>query len=165
MIKITKNTIDDALHIFEDMITGIDLNRSIANIAMRDVDDHFRDEIDSQGRKWPPLSLATVARRRNKGNDKIKPLQDTEQMLLSLNTNQTTKKEAIVALNKYDAFFGINVAKLQNEGGRGKILEEDGSVTEIYVPAREFMWLSDLAIKEINALSVPISKEVAAKTK
>jgi len=160
MIKLVKNTAEDVIKAFQEEITGIELNLSIANVMFRDVSDHFRDEMDSSGSKWPPLARVTIEKRRKgTGSGSPKPLQDTRQMLLSLNTEQTTTKEAAVSVNKYDAYFGKNAAELQNDGGKGKILEENGTVTEIDVPAREFMWVSDGAIKEIEELASVISKE------
>jgi phage gpG-like protein len=164
MIKLVKNTAKDVIHAFEDAITGKELNLSIANIMLRDISDHFRDEKDSSSMRWPPLSQITIEKRRKgPGSGSPKPLIDTGQLFQSLNTEQTNDKEAVVSANKYDAYFGINVAELQNEGGRGKILEEDGTVTEIEVPAREFMWISDEARKEIEALAPIVSKKVMAK--
>jgi phage gpG-like protein len=165
MIKIQKNTIDDALHVFEDIITGIELNREIADIALGDILNHFRDEKDSSGMSWPPLAKITIEKRRKgRGSGSPKPLQDTGQLIQSGNIDQTTNKNAIVAFNKYDAYFGINVAELQNDGGKGKILEEDGTIIDIDVPAREFAWISDEAIEEINNLAPIITKEVERKT-
>jgi len=160
MIRLAKNTATDVLQAFKKEVTGIELNRSIANIMFADISDHFRDETDSAGKKWPPLAKITIEKRRKGGGSgSAKPLRDTGQMFMSLNTEQTNDMEAVVSANKYDAYFGINVAELQNDGGRGKILEADGSVTDIYVPAREFMWISGGAIKEIENLAPIISKK------
>lgn len=164
MIKITKNTIGKALLNFKSIITGIELNKSVANVAMGDIIKHFRNEQDPDGKKWPALAEVTKERRRHgKGSASLKMLQDTGQLLQSINISQTTASAAVVSLNKYDAYFGINVAQLQNDGGKGKILEEDGSVTEINVPAREFMGISDLGKMEIEALALIVAKKVAVK--
>jgi phage gpG-like protein len=161
MIKIVKNTAKDVIAAFTESLTDkLDLNRSIANIALGDISDHFRDEMDSSGTRWPPLARITIEKRRKgPGSGSPKPLLDTGQLFQSLNIGETNANEAIVSANKYDAYFGINVAELQNEGGRGKILEEDGSVTEINVPPREFMWVSKGAMTEIEALASEIAKE------
>lgn len=161
MIKLVKNTAKDVIRAFTESLTDkIDLNRSIANIALGDISDHFRDEVDSEGMKWPPLAKITIEKRRKgPGSGTAKPLRDTGQLFQSLNIGETNANEAIVSANKYDAYFGINVAELQNEGGRGKILEDDGSITEINVPPREFMHVSKYAIEQIEALASEIAKE------
>lgn len=161
MIKLVNNTAKDVIRAFTESLTDkIDLNRSIANIMLGDISDHFRDEIDSQGMRWPPLAQITIEKRRKgPGSGSPKPLLDTGQLFQSLNTGETNAKEAVVSANKYDAYFGINVAQLQNDGGRGKILEENGRVKDIDVPAREFMHVSKYAMGQIEELALVIAKE------
>lgn len=144
MITITVDTMTAALENVKAAITGQPIMTSIANIALRDIIQHFRERRGPDG-QWPPLAEITIQKRRNHSDV---PLQDTRQLLQSGHIEATSQNAAVI-FSKFDYRTHTNVAKLMNDGGRGIIIE-DGHRIEIEVPARPFMWLSDEAINEIT---------------
>jgi phage gpG-like protein len=154
-IQIVKDTISPMLDKLELTMGGMRMNTRISNIMLRDTQRHFIDEMGPDG-PWPPLAEITIRNRRKMSDT---PLRDTNQLFQSAHITPTDS-EAAVTWSKYDYDFGINVAKLQNNGGIGKIRNPDGSVTTIRVPRREFAWLSRFAIREIEALPVEVVRDL-----
>lgn len=144
MITITVDTMTAALEKTATAITGQEIMTTIANIALRNIIQHFRDRRGPDG-AWQPLAPITIQKRRNHSDV---PLQDTRQLLQSGHI-EVTNLSAAVVFSKYDYETGTNVAELMNNGGRGVIIE-NGHRIEIEVPAREFMWLDDETLREME---------------
>lgn len=150
-IKVVQDTATPLLAKFKLEAHGLRMNTRISNVMLRDTSDHFQRSMGPQG-PWLPLAKITIERRRNKSS---KQLQDTGQLYQSAHIAPTTT-EAAVEWSKYDYDNNQNVAELQNNGGYTYVREPDGTKVRIYVPPREFAWLSQFAIGEIENLPVRI---------
>lgn len=155
MIKITVDTMSPALEEFAKQAHGIGMTTRISHVVLRDTNRHFIDQMGPQG-PWPELSPITIENRRKKSST---PLRDTGQLYRSAHITPTDD-EAAVSWNKYDYFNHQNVAKLQNDGGRTRVRNRDGTVSEIEVPARPYAWLSDIGRGEIEDLPPEIVRRL-----
>lgn len=103
--------------------------KKVGVIMYADVLDHFQKE-QAPHSKWVGLSPVTIMLRR--GNS-AKPLQDTRNMLQSVETD-VQKKDVAVGTNSIKA-------RTHNYGRSG---QRWGNAT-VNIPQREFMWLSKKA--------------------
>lgn len=154
MLKITVDeTITPFFEEFGKKVLPFTIPSKIGNILVWDIQDRFRRQVDIEEKPWEPLSGATIERRKKLGRFSTKILEDTRQMLTSLHViHNMPPFQTAVAMSKFDYKFNINVPKLQDAGGTGKILEPDGTITTITVPARPFMGASMDALEEIEAI-------------
>lgn len=149
-IEVVQDTITLFLKEFQTEILPEVIPDTIGHILLADIQDHFQKQESPEGEPWEPLSPITIEKRRKQSDV---PLQDTGQMLGSIHVvSGMPQYQTAVAMSKYDHHFGVNVPELQHEGGTGYILEPDGTVTTIEVPARPFMGASESALREIEAI-------------
>lgn len=154
-MKLIEDTMTPALEKLIVNMAGRPMNRRISSIVHRDTRDHFHKQMGPYG-PWPPLSQATINRRRNRSDT---PLQDTRQLYQSQHPGYD-ERYAWVAWSKWDNENRQDVARLQNDGGITYIIEGDGRRIKIRVPARTFAWLSDIARREIESLPVVVVSEL-----
>lgn len=128
-------------------MAGLPMTTSMSNIMLRDTKRHFVDRMGPDG-PWPPLAEITIENRRQRSDV---PLRDTGQLFQSehITPDETS---AAVSWSKYDYYNNQNVPQLQFEGGETKVRQSDGTDVLITVPPRPADWLSDIAVREIEAL-------------
>lgn len=148
----------DAMYMVKDEITplmegligemaGLPMTTMMSNVMLRDTKQHFVDRMGPDG-PWPPLAEITIKNRREMSDT---PLRDSGQLYQSEHITPTDT-QAAVSWNKYDHYNKQSVPQLQFEGGQTKIRQLDGTDILITVPPRPANWLSDIAIREIEAL-------------
>jgi phage gpG-like protein len=107
-------------------------------IVFRDVMDHFAQEQGPEG-KWAPWSPKYRRHMHSIGKGGNKILQDSGRLRQSFNMAKwKTTGDGIVWFNNAKTKSGAPYAKIHDEGGK-------------YHPQREFMFLSNKAVEDIEA--------------
>jgi len=163
-ITLQKDEISKKLENFIFAVRPDQLAGAIGNIAVRDIKEHFQTKTDSNGNQWVPLSPLTLAwRRKGKGSGGAETLKDTGQLFKSINYRKGTNG-ALVDIISSRMNKGVNIAAVQNFGVnpysptkkqrawfryQGVHLKPD---TWMHIPAREFWYISQSAIAEMQTL-------------
>lgn len=114
---------------------------SISSFVFQDYIDHFDKERGPEG-EWKPWSAAYTRHMRKIGKGGNRILQDTGRLRQSfVPSNYRTGRGRVEWFNPAKTKGGFPYAAAHNEGGP-------------QLPRREFMWLSDKALKQIEGFTL-----------
>ena len=111
---------------------------------------HFNDEKGPSG-KWAPLKELTVRRRRKgKGKERVKVLQNTGRLKQSISGGDSH----IYRLKKMSLEIGTNIkyAGVHQFGHTFKRKGKKGKQYSVKIPARPYLWVDDKNINMLNRI-------------
>lgn len=152
-IKLKENTVDDAMNVVISELQISKLAKFAGPVGKANVQSHFLQTIDSQGRTWAPLSELTINILRDHGG--TKPLQDSGRLLNSVTDRETSKGVNIEAARGFTD-KRQNIAETLNKGG---LLWSRKLGRNIKVEAREFSFIDQDGKELIESHPVTIAKK------